>query len=116
MERKHTWRKKKKGRDGIKACPALSLTWVKDLRIKYRLGKYCVSMPELVDAYDPELLECCAGFLNRRACGPSSSLDNDNAPILCEGSSGELSNASEELFSGLVAALALACFCFRSFT
>ena len=50
-----------------------SLTWVNDLRMKYRLGKYCDSRLELVDAYDPELLDRVVDFLSVRR--PSSSLD-----------------------------------------
>lgn len=85
-----------------------SLTWVNDLRMKYRLGKYCDSRLELVDAYDPELLDRVVDFLSVRR--PSSSLDSDNDPIMCAGSSGELNGGSDELASGLMAARALA-FC-----
>ena len=54
-----------RGRRGRRVL--LLLTWVSDFRMKYLFGKYCDSKLEFVDAYDPELLECAAGFFARRA-------------------------------------------------
>ena len=64
---------------------ASALTCDSDLRIKYRFGKYAVRMLEFVDAYEPELLECGAGFRGRRPCGPSSSLEIEIMPGVPDG-------------------------------
>ena len=62
--------------------------------MKYRFGKYAVRMLELVDAYEPELLECGSGFRTRRPypcpAPASSSLEIDSPAIVCTWSVGEL--------------------------
>ena len=74
--------------------PVTWLTCVSDLRMKYRFGKYAVRMLELVDAYEPELLECGSGFRTRRPypcpAPASSSLEIDSPAMMCIGSVGEL--------------------------
>lgn len=66
--------------------------------MKYRFGKYAVRMLELVEAYEPELLEWGSGFFILRPGppGPSSSLDSDKPPIKCAGSVGEFEDGGSD--------------------